>query len=409
MDLALNYQRVDPSRGGAETYVVDLCRALVRRGHRVVLYAASWAEGCLPREVEAVRVEPRGWSRLDRIWSFAERSEQAIARGGHEASVGFINTWGHDILIPQGGVQQGSLRANSARYVSPIGSRAYLLSKQANPKYWLYRAIERKQFDPARGARYIAVSRMVRGHIEEFHGVPGDRIHVVPNSIDVGRLEVVDPLSMKKQVRLKLGLQMDDLVGLFVGHNFSLKGLDPLIRAMGSRRRRDDPSRPMALLVCGGGKISPYARMVHRLGLENDIRLLGFYPDVREVYRAADFFVQPTFYDPCSLVVMEALACGLPVITTAQNGAGELMKSGREGFVLRSPRAEDELIAALDAMTDDDRRRAMSEEARSLGREQTFDRHVERLLAVLEEVASTKRGTKRVPSRGIRPARAVVS
>ncbi len=409
MDLALNYQRVDPSRGGAETYVVDLCRALLRRGHRVVLYAASWAEGCLPREVEAVRVEPRGWGRLDRIWSFAERSEQAIARGGHEASVGFINTWGHDVLIPQGGVQLGSLRANSARFVSPIGKKTYLLSKQANPKHWLYRAIERKQFDPARRARYIAVSRMVRGHIEEFHGVPGHRIDVVPNSIDVGRLEVANPSGMKEQVRAKLGLPADDLVGLFVGHNFALKGLDPLIQAMGVRRRREPSSRRMRLLVCGGGKIAPYARMVNRLGLGDDVQLLGFYPDVREVYRAADFFVQPTFYDPCSLVVMEALACGLPVITTAQNGASELIEPGREGFVLRSPRAEDELIAALDAMTDDNRRRSMSEAARGLGREQTFDRHVERLLAVFEEVAQSKTGTNRVPSRGIRPARAVVS
>ncbi len=409
MDLALNYQRVDPSRGGAETYVVDLCRALLRRGHRVVLYAASWAEGCLPREVEAVRVEPRGWGRLDRIWSFAERSELAIARGGHEASVGFINTWGHDVLIPQGGVQQGSLRANSARFVSPIGTRAYLLSKQANPKHWLYRAIERKQFDPARRARYIAVSRMVRGHIEEFHGVPGNRIDVVPNSIDVGRLEVANPSDMKEQVRAKLGLPADDLVGLFVGHNFALKGLDPLIQAMGVRRRREPSSRRMRLLVCGGGKIAPYARMVHRLGLGDDVQLLGFYPDVREVYRAADFFVQPTFYDPCSLVVMEALACGLPVITTAQNGASELIEPGREGFVLRSPRAEDELVAALDAMTDDNRRRSMSEAARGLGREQTFDRHVERLLSVFEEVAQSKSGTNRALSRGIRPARAVVS
>lgn len=409
MDLALNYQRVDPSRGGAETYVVDLCRALIRRGHRVVLYAASWDEGCLPREVEAVRVEPSGWGRLDRIWSFAERSEQAIARGGHDASVGFINTWGHDVLIPQGGVQQGSLRANAARFASPIRSRAYLLAKQANPKHWLYRAIERKQFAPARQARYIAVSRMVRGHIEEFHGVPGDRIDVVPNSIDVGRLEVADPSGVRDQVRAKLGFEADDLVGLFVGHNFALKGLGPLIQAMGARRRGEPSSRPIRLLVCGGGTVAPYARMVHRFGLADDVRLLGFYPDVREVYRAADFFVQPTFYDPCSLVVMEALACGLPVITTAQNGAGELMEPGREGFVLRSPRAEDELIAALDAMADDDQRRAMSEAARGLGREQTFDRHVERLLAVFEEVAQSKRGTNRVPSRGTRPARAVVS
>ncbi len=63
--------------------------------------------------------------------------------------------------------------------------------------------------------------------------------------------------------------------------------------------------------------------------------------------------MQPTYYDPCSLVVLEALACGLPVITTAQNGASELMTDGREGYILTAPDAQDELIAALDHMTDD--------------------------------------------------------
>ena len=75
---------------------------------------------------------------------------------------------------------------------------------------------------------------------------------------------------------------------------------------------------------------------------------MGFYPDIRDCYWSSDFFVQPTFYDPCSLVVLEALACGLPVITTAQNGAGELMSNGRQGYVLSAPEPQAELIALSD-------------------------------------------------------------
>ncbi len=145
--------------------------------------------------------------------------------------------------------------------------------------------------------------------------------------------------------------------------------------------------------------------MASRLGIRDLIHFLGFYPDIRDTYWSSDFFVQPTFYDPCSLVVLEALACGLPVITTEQNGAGELMTDGREGFILTSPRAEAELIAALDKMADDRARRAMSAEARRLGRQQTFDVHVERLLAVFEEAARGKKG--RVPHAGTWGARGV--
>jgi UDP-glucose:(heptosyl)LPS alpha-1,3-glucosyltransferase len=100
--------------------------------------------------------------------------------------------------------------------------------------------------------------------------------------------------------------------------------------------------------------------------------------------------VQPTYYDPCSLVVLEALACGLPVITTAQNGASELMTDGAEGYVLTAPDAREELITALDHMTDDKSRRSMSAQALRLGQLQTFDVHVARLIAIFEDVAATK-------------------
>ena len=100
--------------------------------------------------------------------------------------------------------------------------------------------------------------------------------------------------------------------------------------------------------------------------------------------------MQPTYYDPCSLVVLEALACGLPVITTEQNGASELMSNGREGSILTAPGAQAELLAALDHMAHDTTRLAMSESARRLGRRQTFDGHVARLLAIFQEVAAAK-------------------
>ena len=132
-------------------------------------------------------------------------------------------------------------------------------------------------------------------------------------------------------------------------------------------------------------------RLVQRLGLEATIRLIGFAPSVKDYFHAADFFVLPSYYDPCSLVVFEALACGLPVITTAQNGAGEVMTEGREGFVIPRPDDRESMIAAIDRMADDATRTAMSRAAVELGRKQSFDRHVDRLLALCQEVAAEKR------------------
>jgi UDP-glucose:(heptosyl)LPS alpha-1,3-glucosyltransferase len=390
MHLALNFQRVDPARGGAETYVADLCRYLVGAGHRVDLYAESWAVGCLPAQVNVVPVKAPGRTKLERIANFAKNSEEALRQASHDCSVGFINTYAHDVIIPQGGVQLGSLTANAQRFSSPLVRQTYLLAKTANPKHWVHRSIESRQYDPSRYPRVVAVSNMVKRHLEEFHHIPRQQIHVVPNAIDPKRLAVSQPGAVRCAFRNRFALEPGDLAGLFVGHNFALKGLKPLLEALGARQSRNRRGRPVHLLVCGSGEPGPFRRLASRLGLKDTVHFLGFYPDVESCYWSSDFFVQPTYYDPCSLVVLEALACGLPVITTAQNGASELLTDGVDGYILTAPDAREELITALDHMTDDKYRRSMSAQALRLGQLQTFEVHVARLIAIFEEVAASK-------------------
>ncbi len=176
------------------------------------------------------------------------------------------------------------------------------------------------------------MSRMVRGYLERYQGVSRSRVDVIPNAIDAGRLAVDAPSLARGEFRTRLGLAPDDLVALFVGHNYALKGLAPLMRALAARERS---SRPIHLVACGGNDVGPYRALAGRLGLAKTVHLAGFQQDIRPPFWASDFFVLPTYYDPCSLVVFEALACGLPVITTACNGAGELIARGPRG--LRRP------------------------------------------------------------------------
>jgi UDP-glucose:(heptosyl)LPS alpha-1,3-glucosyltransferase len=391
MHLALNFQRVEPARGGAETYVADLCRYLVAAGHSVDLYAESCTEGCLPRQVNVIKVPAPGRTRLDRVRNFAKNAEEALRKAEYDCSVGFINTYAHDVIIPQGGVQQGSLTANAQRFSSSLVRQSYLLAKTANPKHWVHRSIERKQYQPSRAQRVVAVSTMVKHHLEQFHNIPRQQISVVPNAIDPKRLVVSQPGAVRCAFRNKLGLEPRDLTGLFVGHNFALKGLRPLLTALGAREAQSRGGRPIHLLICGNGDAGTYRRLAARLGLKDQVHFLGYFENVEECYWSSDFFVQPTYYDPCSLVVLEALACGLPVITTAQNGASELLSDGGDGFVLTNPDAQKELILALNYMASETKRRAMAAAAYRLGQSHTFELHVARLIAIFEEVAADKR------------------
>ncbi|MFM1801138.1 MAG: hypothetical protein RJA81_490 [Planctomycetota bacterium] len=398
MRIALNYRNVDPDRGGAETYVADLTRSLIARGHQVTLVAESVKSGCVPVTTRILKVPVKGFGRSSKIWSFARNSEAVLRAHETEfdATMGFINTWHHDVIIPQGGLRAGSILHNAERFRSPLRRTVYGALKRLSPSEWKYDRIEREQYSPERKARVVAVSRLVAGHLERFRGVDPERIHVVYNAIDPDRFHVDDHDAVRQETRQKYGLTADEHVGLFVGHNFWLKGLEPLLRAMARHKAKaasktDSNCQPLRLLVSGRGKLKPFHKMVDQLGLQDEVLLLGFTPDIRSLFHASDFFVSPTYYDPCSLVVMEALACGLPVITTSCNGAGEIMTNGREGFVVPSPNHEQELTAALSQMTDRQLRHEMARNATELGRAQTFEVHVSHLEAIFREVATNKR------------------
>jgi UDP-glucose:(heptosyl)LPS alpha-1,3-glucosyltransferase len=403
LKLAIVFERVDPRRGGAETYVADLARALVAAGHSVHLIARDWADGVLPPEVVCTRVHSSGRSLAARVTGFGQKALEALEASNPDASIGLINTWGTDVLIPQGGVHPASLQCNARRY--PAGWRRwlYLAAKRLNPRFSIYRCVEARQYDPTRRTWVVAVSHFVEGHLRRFHNVPPDRIRVIPNAIDAARLDVPDPIATRLAFRRDHAIPPEAPLALFVAHNFRLKGLAPLLQAL-HRRQLDHPTRPpLHLAVCGGGRLAPFRRQVKRLGLAHVVHLIGFVPDVRHAFHASDLFVLPSYYDPCSLVVFEALACGLPVITTACNGAGEVMTQGREGFVVPSPDDIPALAGALEALAHPDTRARMSTAARTLGREQSFHRHVSRLLDLLHDVARSKRETSPASAPGPHP------
>ena len=143
--------------------------------------------------------------------------------------------------------------------------------------------------------------------------------------------------------------------------------------------------------MAGDPDPAPFERLARRLGIADRVRFLGYCTDMRNCYFAADFFVHPTFYDPCSHVVLEAMACGLPVITSRHNGASELMSPPREGYVLDDPHDHEELARLLAAMLDPARRAACGQAARRATAQWTFEHHYRQMLAVFAEAAARKR------------------
>jgi UDP-glucose:(heptosyl)LPS alpha-1,3-glucosyltransferase len=116
-------------------------------------------------------------------------------------------------------------------------------------------------------------------------------------------------------------------------------------------------------------------RLARENGIFEEVVFAGSTNEPEKYYGASDFLVHPTFYDACSLTVLEALASGLPVITTHSNGAGGIITQGQEGFVISDPRGEKILIEKISFLLDRERVEKASIAARRLAETYSIERN----------------------------------
>jgi UDP-glucose:(heptosyl)LPS alpha-1,3-glucosyltransferase len=386
MKLALCYQNVQPERGGCETYIVDLARRLVADGHEVHLYANRWNAAVLPAALHCHFIPMPPCPRFRRPWLFGEACLRTLRRAAHDVSVGFDKTWGQDVLYPQGGLHLAN--ADHRVLIQPQGTRRLLAQARIwmDLGYWSFARLERRQYLGTRRPLIVVNSNMVGRHFQKYYGVEPGSLRLVPNAINSGRFADPDARRRWLEARRRWHIEANAVVGLFAAMNYPLKGLDPLLRAV----RLLPPELPFLLAVAGNPRTGTYRRLARRLRIADRVRFLGPCADMRDCYFAADFLIHPTFYDPCSLVVLEALACGLPVITSVHNGASELLNPPADGLLIEDPHDHSQLARAIETLADPTTRWACAAQARRTAARWDFEEHYRRLLAVFHEAAARK-------------------
>jgi UDP-glucose:(heptosyl)LPS alpha-1,3-glucosyltransferase len=387
MDIAFCYESVLPSRGGCETYIAGLARRLARDGHRIHLYACRWDAAALPDGITYHRVRLPRCPRFFRPWVFSLACRRALAGSRHAVSVGFDKIFGVDVLYPQGGLYAATSEHNLLKYSSKSTRALARAVKLIDPAHLSFTLLERRQYGGADRPLVVAISDMVRNHFRQHFKLGRDDIRLVRIATDPARFDETDRPLRRLEWRTHWGISPECTVALFAGMNYRLKGLEPLLYAV----RQIPTTVPFQLLVAGNKHTGVYERMASRLGVADRVRFVGYCAEMRNCYFAADFFVHPTFYDPCSHVVLEAMACGLPVITSRYNGASELMHPPREGFVIDDPHDVGHLAWCLTQMLDPARRSSCARAARKTASQWTFEHHYRQMLAVFAEAAARKR------------------
>jgi UDP-glucose:(heptosyl)LPS alpha-1,3-glucosyltransferase len=310
-----------------------------------------------------------------------------LDRDRPDVSVAFDKVYGTDIYYPLGGLQPASAAHNLLKYRSHWQRSTAATVRALDLAHLSFARLERRTLLDAKPPLLIVNSRMVREHACQHYGIRPENVRVIPNAIDPARFNERDRPRLRAEERRRIGVSPGEVVAAFVAMNYRLKGLEPLLHAAA----RVPTYLPFRLLVVGSTKTRPWERLSRRLGVARRVHFLGPSADVRRVYFASDFHVHPTFYDPCSGVVIEALACGLPVVTSRYNGAAELMQPPREGLVLEDPHDHTALADAMIALIDPVCRDACGRAARQAAAAWTIEHHYRAWLDVFAEVAARRR------------------
>lgn len=386
MNIAFCYENVLPARGGCETYIADLARRLAADGHELHLYACRWDASRLPASMHYHALSVAQGPRFLRPWRFGAACVQALRGAGHDLSVGFDKTWGQDVVYPQGGLHAASAEHTLLKYRRPWKRALARLAKRLDLAHWSFTRLERRQYLGPDRPLIVVNSHMVRRHFEHYLGIEPGTVRVVHGGIDPARFAEQDRPRRRAEWRQRWGLGPQETVALFAAMNYHLKGLEPLLHAVRELRGQ----HLLRLLVIGSPRTGRYERLTRRLGVADRVVFGGHCADMRNAYFSADLLVHPTFYDPCSLVVLEALACGLPVLTSRYNGASELLGPLGEGYVVEDPQDHVRLAWCLRQLLDPERRVACAQAARRTAAGWTFEQHYRRMLAVFAEAAARK-------------------
>ncbi len=344
--------------GGAEAYLLRLASGLYTRGYRPTLYASKeWPQGGWPFG-SLVRLEARQPFEFARAFRRARKPGQLV--------LGLDRVPGCDVFRAGDGVHAAWLQRRS--HFESIWRRHL---RFLNLKHAALLALERELFKTV--SAVIVNSRMVAEEVIRWHRFPMEKIHVIPNGIGAGL-----PSFSRQEARARLVIPERAYCILFVGTGWERKGLRFAIEAAESL------SRDTILLVAGRGPASHYR--------SSCARFLGAVKDLAVLFSAADVFALPTIYDPFSNACLEAVAAGLPVITTTANGFSEILTPGVHGDVVE-PGNVTALAQAFKGWRDRNTA-ATSEACRRLAEGYSIERNVQATLDALNRLRSNETASR---------------
>jgi UDP-glucose:(heptosyl)LPS alpha-1,3-glucosyltransferase len=377
--IGLVTKSLDPRRGGAEAWTYQHALNLLERGYEVHVIARD-----IPAETANLPVVVHRLQHISTPLGLANAAEAKLRTLNldliHDMGLG----WYCDVFQPHGGCWTAITRQKLLLvppWLRPI-------KRRVDPCLTRYRQLRTLACRQAAAENQIllALSQKVADEFQQFHKVPSSRIRVVYNGVNVDRFSPLRKAEFRRSMRQSLDIEDNTVLALAVAHNFQLKGVPTLLRAMEILA----PKRlPLHAVVVGGKWFRSWRLWAKARRLP--VTFVGPQSDTVPYYAAADMLVHPSFYDSCSLVLLEAAASGLPLLVSRENGAAELLTNGVEGLLLDDSSDAQSLAAQMESLLDASLRQKMGDSARRLAVQHTQKRNCEEILSIYAQSAQSRR------------------
>src|SRR4051794_26240801 len=384
MRVGLVIDELDRRRGGMAQWCWQFVEAVAKLDYELHVVSQGFGCGAMPLRVTCHTV-PRTRSRI----AFADAADEIVRSLEldvvHDTGIG----WQFDILQPHGGSHAGWLERRLEIYPSWVRAvkrplDALLPRHRDFDRHW------RRQYSVGRkpGQIFVALSEMVADDFVRLHRIRPEQIEIVYNGVDCQRFSPDHRAQYRESVRRRYGISEESLVLLLAAHNFRLKGVPELLRVAG---RIVANGGPVHVAIAGGKRLKNWQHAANRLGLEKRVTFFGKVADMVPYYAAADAYVHPTYYDPCSLVLLEAAASGLPIVTTRRcNGAVELFREGESILTAQEPSDHDALYRHVHELLDPALRAKLGSAARQVALQHPFETNVAEILSLYETRAGRR-------------------
>lgn len=375
MKIALALPSFDPHRGDMEALVFQLARQLLALKNEIHIVAQHFSDAGLELPIVSHRI--RGTRSPLRRAAAAEAELRSIdADVIHDMGLG----WYADVFTsPEGSptrMRESQLAGMSwwARPLHRAGMRMSVRSRQQAE-------LACQQLDQA-DSIHVAFSEMVATDYRTLHGLSEERIRTVHPGVDIKRFSPHTRKLRRETTRRKMGVDTKDLLLLSFVDECQAGSWRPTFQAL---RRLVARQVPVHLVVSMVNRKAFPQKLAERFGVSRHVKVVGPLSDRIPFYAAADVLLASTLYTPFSLTVLEAAACGLPCITTRENGAAELLNDEGDSCILKEHSAV-ELAERLEAFRSPAQCERLGRAARRTAMMHSLDRSVDKLVRVYEEV-----------------------